>query len=107
MDLAMVPAAPPTRKNQRATSWPAPISANVPYFDGSRWMKRLFWCVTCNTLVMTGQNTPQFKCQRGEKFQWHPFRIMSPEPYQRNGSMVRTYTRREYAGNHPKFTRSR
>ena len=31
MLLAMVPAAPPTRKNQRATSCPAPISANVPY----------------------------------------------------------------------------
>ena len=50
----MVPAAPPTRKNQRTTSWPAPISAIVPYqrggggpgraileiagrSDGSRW----------------------------------------------------------------------
>ena len=30
MVLATVPAAPPTEKNQRATSWPAPISANVP-----------------------------------------------------------------------------
>jgi hypothetical protein len=27
---ATVPAAPPTRKNQRTTSWPAPISAKVP-----------------------------------------------------------------------------
>src|ERR1700751_5511591 len=35
MDLATVPAAPPTRKNQRTTSWPAPISANVPYQRGS------------------------------------------------------------------------
>ena len=28
--LAMVPAAAPTLKNQRATSWPAPISAKEP-----------------------------------------------------------------------------
>jgi len=26
----------PTEKNQRATSWPAPISANVPYVSASR-----------------------------------------------------------------------
>src|SRR6185436_623221 len=43
--LAIVPAAPPTRKNQRATSWPAPISANVPYFSGSRLTCRAFECV--------------------------------------------------------------
>src|SRR5437867_8472200 len=35
MLLATVPAAPPTRKNQRTTSWPAPISAKVPYQRGS------------------------------------------------------------------------
>jgi hypothetical protein len=40
MDLATVPAAPPTRKNQRTTSWPAPISAIVPYQRGSRLMQR-------------------------------------------------------------------
>src|SRR5215471_14999239 len=34
--LATVPAAPPTLKNQRTTSCPAPISANVPYHRGSR-----------------------------------------------------------------------
>src|SRR5262249_12173374 len=39
MLLAIVPAAPPTRKNQRATSCPAPISANVPYLD----LSRLIW----------------------------------------------------------------
>src|SRR2546430_6575153 len=42
MDLATVPAAPPTRKNQRATSWPAPISAMVPYFLLSRLSARAF-----------------------------------------------------------------
>src|SRR5271166_2292393 len=36
MVLATVPAGPPTEKNQRATSWPAPISANVPYVFASR-----------------------------------------------------------------------
>src|SRR6266478_8836793 len=36
MLLATVPAAPPTRKNQRTTSCPAPISAKVPYQRGSR-----------------------------------------------------------------------
>src|SRR5215470_4154154 len=36
MLLATVPAAPPTRKNHRTTSCPAPISANVPYQRGSR-----------------------------------------------------------------------
>src|SRR5262249_2420268 len=36
MLLATVPAAPPTLKNQRTTSCPAPISAKVPYHRGSR-----------------------------------------------------------------------
>ena len=39
IDFAMVPAAPPARKNQRATSWPAPISAMVPYQRGSRLIR--------------------------------------------------------------------
>jgi hypothetical protein len=30
IDFEIDPAAPPTLKNQRATSCPAPISANVP-----------------------------------------------------------------------------
>src|SRR5271165_3275862 len=36
MDFATVPAAPPAWKKCRATSWPAPISAKVPYFRSSR-----------------------------------------------------------------------
>src|SRR5207249_5095430 len=35
MLFATVPAAPPTRTNQRTTSCPAPISAKVPYQRGS------------------------------------------------------------------------
>src|ERR1700722_7649093 len=46
MDFATVPAAPPTRKNQRTTSWPAPISAIVPYQRGSRLMRSAFWRVS-------------------------------------------------------------
>src|SRR5215469_11605422 len=45
MVLAMVPAAPPMRKNRRATSWPAPISANVPYLAGSRLICSAFLSV--------------------------------------------------------------
>src|SRR5208282_809842 len=37
MVLATVPEAPPTRRNQRATSCPAPISANEPKVDVSRF----------------------------------------------------------------------
>src|SRR5205085_2947938 len=43
--LATVPAAPPTWKNRRATSWPAPISANVPYFFASRFIWNAFLSV--------------------------------------------------------------
>src|SRR4051812_39505832 len=43
--LAMVPAAPPTWKNLRATSWPAPISAKVPYFFASRFIWNAFLSV--------------------------------------------------------------
>src|SRR2546426_10617130 len=42
MVLATVQAAPPTRKNRRATSWPAPISAKVPYLFASRLIRRAF-----------------------------------------------------------------
>src|SRR5205823_13472035 len=43
--FATVPTAPPTRKNQRATSCPAPISAKVPYFAASRLMRSALSCV--------------------------------------------------------------
>src|SRR6516225_9920069 len=47
MLLATVPAAPPTLKNQRTTSCPAPISANVPYHRGSRLiLSALEWVST-------------------------------------------------------------
>src|SRR4051812_46124108 len=46
MLLAMVPAAAPTRKNQRTTSCPAPISANVPYRRGSRFTRSALLCVS-------------------------------------------------------------
>src|SRR5215207_1211708 len=46
MLFATVPAAPPTRKNQRTTSWPAPISAKVPYQRGSRLIRSALLCVS-------------------------------------------------------------
>src|SRR4051794_22147356 len=53
----MVPAAPPTRKNQRATSCPAPISAKVPYLLGSRLIRNAFWCVSSFSRSMPKQIT--------------------------------------------------
>src|SRR5437773_12387932 len=51
----MVPAAPPTRKNQRATSCPAPISANVPYLPGSRLICSAFWSVATISRFISGE----------------------------------------------------
>src|SRR6266404_7868891 len=45
MVFATVPAAPPTWKKRRATSWPAPISAKVPYFFASRFIWNAFLSV--------------------------------------------------------------
>src|SRR5258705_6763725 len=53
--LAIVPDAPPTRKNQRATSCPAPISANVPYLPGSRLICSAFWFVETISRVISGE----------------------------------------------------
>src|SRR3984885_4815879 len=50
IDLAIVPDAPPAWKNSRATSWPAPISANVPYFGTSRLIVSAFWVVVRSSL---------------------------------------------------------
>src|SRR5262245_10564132 len=55
MVLATVPAAPPTTKNQRATSWPAPISAIVPYLLLSRLSASAFSCVAVGCGGMTGR----------------------------------------------------
>src|SRR5437879_7626608 len=52
MVFATVPAAPPTAKNHRATSWPPPISANVPYVVASRLSARAFCCVPEAALSM-------------------------------------------------------
>ena len=51
MLLAMVPAAPPTRKNQRTTSCPAPISAKVPYHCASRLTLRALLWVSTDSVV--------------------------------------------------------
>src|SRR3954453_21950167 len=49
IDFATVPAAPPARKNHRATSCPAPISAIVPYQRRSRLICRAFCKVSAPT----------------------------------------------------------
>src|SRR5580692_2038334 len=53
MVLATVPEAAPTRRNQRATSWPAPISANDPKIWGSRLMESAFWWVSIGSEMDT------------------------------------------------------
>src|SRR5213595_1692735 len=60
MLFAIVPAAPPTRKNQRTTSCPAPISANVPYQRGSRLIFSAFECVSIVS-SFTSQTWPVFR----------------------------------------------
>src|SRR6266550_4875012 len=67
MDLATVPAAPPTRKNQRTTSWPAPISAIVPYQRGSRLMRSAFWCVS-DCCAMSSVMTLQTPSDAGKRW---------------------------------------
>src|ERR1700736_6926281 len=56
MDFATVPAAPPTEKNHRATSWPPPISANVPYVVASRLSASAFCRVLEAALSMGPSN---------------------------------------------------
>src|SRR5271156_2969938 len=47
--FATVPDAPPTWKKRRATSWPAPISAKVPYFLASR----LIWSAFSSVFIFS------------------------------------------------------
>src|SRR6516162_9573989 len=53
-DFATVPAAAPAWKNQRTTSCPAPISANVPYFASSRLTLRAFRFVVNSSVDSIG-----------------------------------------------------
>src|SRR5438105_5264792 len=61
MLFAIVPAAPPTRKNQRTTSCPAPISANVPYQRGSRLIFSALECVSIVSSFTSQQTQPVFR----------------------------------------------
>src|SRR4029077_4444871 len=64
MLFATVPAAPPTRKNQRTTSCPAPISAKVPYQRGSRLiLSALEWVSIVASF--TGEDSILLKCLEG------------------------------------------
>src|SRR5438046_9423654 len=61
MLLATVPAALPTRKNQRTRSSPAPIAANVPYQRGSILiLSALQWVSIVSSF--TGQDSRLIKC---------------------------------------------
>src|SRR5438445_7555979 len=75
MLLATVPAAPPTRKNQRTTSCPAPISAKVPYQRGSRLiLSALEWVSIVSSFtsqqsyseLQLVHQSPQGKAERSE-----------------------------------------
>src|SRR5437016_12834812 len=61
MLFATVPAAPPTRKNQRTTSCPAPISAKVPYQRGSRLIFSAFECVSIVSSFTSQPTQPVFR----------------------------------------------
>src|SRR5438874_11789818 len=61
MRFAIVPAAPPTRKNQRTTSWPAPISAKVPYQRGSRLILSALEWVSIVSSFTSQQMSPVFR----------------------------------------------
>src|SRR5438067_1433319 len=74
MLLATVPAAPPTRKNQRTTSWPAPISANVPYQRGSILiLSALEWVSIVSSF--TGEDSRLIKCLARERREF-PFQTI-------------------------------
>src|SRR5215469_12950547 len=71
MVLATVPDAPPTRRNHRATSWPAPISAKEPNIVGSRFSESAFWCVPIFSVVdmarsVVQQTLPLHWAKKGE-----------------------------------------
>src|SRR5438045_8620309 len=61
MLVAPLPAAPPTRKNQRTTAWPAPISANVPYQRGSILILSALELVSIVS-SFTGEDSRLIKC---------------------------------------------
>ena len=56
------PGRAPARKNQRATSWPAPISAIVPYHRGSRLIRSAF----CRVSAPASIGPLLFRCRPGE-----------------------------------------
>src|SRR5687768_7679658 len=65
MLLAIVPAAPPTRKNQRTTSCPAPISANDPYRRGSRLTAKALRSVFGRSCDMVDVSRSHASTERG------------------------------------------
>src|SRR5438876_7052806 len=84
--FATVPAAPPARKNQRATSCPAPISAKVPYLAASRLIQSALSCVLraglagrvfCRDVTET-PTEPPWRAPDVSLIGWQPFRLTVP-----------------------------
>src|SRR5262249_12351144 len=81
MLLATVPAAPPTRKNQRTTSCPAPISANVPYQRGSRLiLSALEWVSIASCFTEWKQEVYQ-ESRRGDSYMFVKSEVLSPDKW--------------------------
>src|SRR5437764_5805476 len=86
--FAIVPDAPPTWKNRRATSWPAPISAKVPYFFASRLIWNAFLLVPTSISAFIAVKMWTFGCfsTEGGRFQHAYFlcrpRYLETEPWQ-------------------------
>src|SRR6516164_3268285 len=81
MLFATVPAAPPTRKNQRTTSCPAPISANVPYQRGSRLiLSALEWVSIASCFTEWKQEVYQ-ESRRGDSYMFVKSEVLSPDKW--------------------------
>src|SRR5580700_1768906 len=71
MVLATVPEAPPTIRNQLATSWPAPISAKEPKVDAARFRVRALWWVSSFS-VLAIIRLQSHESLRGDLISEHP-----------------------------------
>src|SRR5437870_6306982 len=90
MLFATVPAAPPTRKNQRTTSCPAPISAKVPYQRGSRLILSALEWVSITSSFTASEPLNSALNETRQRFRPH-----TPPRY-----------RRTYSGGRPRLGRS-
>src|SRR3989442_13008506 len=85
MVFATVPAAPPTAKNHRATSWPPPISANVPYFVGSRLSATAFCRVleAASSMMERPENRRPHPATPSQRLSTQPDRLVERDQVER------------------------